>query len=345
MKQNCYDLTIIIPMYNCEDYIDRCIESIINQKDISVEIVLINDGSTDNTLSKVLKYCNEYENIKLINQKNRGVSYARNIGIENANGKYILFVDSDDYLIKDSLQSILKMAKEDYDIIRFSYVIKNKNKEQRVIFEEMEYNTYDEKKIFINNFLSNSYENMVWGQLIKKDLLKNVMFDEKIFYAEDFLFNYELYEKATKIKYTSKIVYSYEKNEKSITMNFSNKKTLEKIENLEYVFGKIINKNQELILKKQLEINFLKELMPQIMMLVFDKNMSKKEILEQYKNFLKQDLFIRVSKDIETEDLKKYKYLRVYKNMKKSNVKEVYNYAQIYKWLKKMQYISYKINK
>ena len=92
-----FDVSIIVPVYNGEKYVERCIENLINQTYKNIEIILINDGSTDNT-ENVLKKYDKYNHVKIINQTNSGVSHSRNVGIENANGEYIWCVDSDDYV-------------------------------------------------------------------------------------------------------------------------------------------------------------------------------------------------------------------------------------------------------
>ena len=103
------ELSIIIPVYNVESYLEECLESIpLISLGNQIEIILVNDGSTDNSLSICQTYSIKYPNIKLISQKNQGLSEARNTGIKNAQGKYLLFLDSDDFLKKDTLLSILE---------------------------------------------------------------------------------------------------------------------------------------------------------------------------------------------------------------------------------------------
>ena len=100
-------LSIIIPVYNVQDYMEECLDSILNQKHDNCEIILVNDGSTDNSYLICEKYAKKYNEIKLINQTNMGLSGARNTGIKEAKGKYILFVDSDDWLMEGCLEDFL----------------------------------------------------------------------------------------------------------------------------------------------------------------------------------------------------------------------------------------------
>ena len=105
-------LSVIVPMYNSEKYIERCINSIINQEMKDIEIILINDGSVDKTKNIVGKYVNKHKNIKLINkEKNEGLSAARNTGIKNATGEYIVFIDSDDEINNGMFKSMYEDRK------------------------------------------------------------------------------------------------------------------------------------------------------------------------------------------------------------------------------------------
>ena len=96
-------ISIIIPIYNVERYLEECLESVVNQSDSFDEVLLINDGSTDNSLLICERYTSLYNNIKLINKINEGPSIARNIGMQYASGDYIMFLDSDDFLRLDSV--------------------------------------------------------------------------------------------------------------------------------------------------------------------------------------------------------------------------------------------------
>jgi len=116
------DISIIIPMYNCEHFITKCIKSCLNQKLDNYEIIVVNDASTDNGSKVVLKLANKNAKIKLVNhEKNRGLEIARRTGLSNANGKYVTFVDADDWLNKDVLSQHLRIAEEGvYDYVEFA---------------------------------------------------------------------------------------------------------------------------------------------------------------------------------------------------------------------------------
>ncbi len=132
-------LSIIIPCYNLEDYIERCVNSVLNQ-DIpkeEYEIILVDDGSTDNTPSILSGLEAEYPNIRVLTQNNQGVSAARNKAIEIARGRYIWFVDGDDWITPQSLKSLLSLAESrDADILRFDYVHLSEYEEPAPLIEQ-----------------------------------------------------------------------------------------------------------------------------------------------------------------------------------------------------------------
>lgn len=114
-------LSVIVPVYNVEGYLEKCIESLTYDSN-DIEILLVNDGSTDNSLSICEKYAEKYSNIKVINKKNGGLSSARNTGMDNAIGKYLMFVDSDDYLVQGSMSKILvAIQNKDIDVFMSGY--------------------------------------------------------------------------------------------------------------------------------------------------------------------------------------------------------------------------------
>ena len=127
-------LSIIIPMYNLEQYISYCLDSIVSQANENVEIILIDDGSKDKTRKICDNYCKKYNYIKYLYQENAGVSVARNNGLKKAIGEYILFVDGDDWIINDSIPQIINKIKNnrEVDIIAGDFV-KAKNNKIKII--------------------------------------------------------------------------------------------------------------------------------------------------------------------------------------------------------------------
>ena len=235
-------VSVIIPCYNTEKYIEKCINSVINQTYKNIEIIVINDNSKDNTLKILNKY--KYKNkIKIINNKiNRGVGYSRNIGIKKATGDYILFIDSDDFLnTKNDIYNMVKEIK-DNDILffRFNYYYENKIKESKIITKEGK-NT---KEIFYNMIKNDTFNINSWSKLINKKIIddNNIYFLEDI-YSEDLDFSLNLYMYINKIEISNNIYYNYRQNrENSLTKEIKQKNVKSSI----YVMDKWINKNKYL---------------------------------------------------------------------------------------------------
>ena len=117
-------VSVIVPVYNVEKYVKRAVESIIKQNFTDLEILLVNDGSTDNSLQEINLITEKYKNVKVFTQENQGVSSARNLGIKKAQGDYICFLDADDYLEDGVLNKFYSLCKEnDLDVIRGAYKI------------------------------------------------------------------------------------------------------------------------------------------------------------------------------------------------------------------------------
>ena len=218
MKQNKY--SIIVPVYNGEKYLDRCIDSIINQKYRNIELILVNDGSIDNSSDICKKYARYDDRIIYIEQKNLGVSYARNKGIEEATGDYITFVDCDDYIDKDTLKILnMKIEKEKCDIIKYGYVKESKfvkkaynfSIETNIKIIQKEYN----EKVFPYIFKTYDLSN-IWNAIYKKEVISDLRFDENLKYGEDFKFMIQALLESKSLYIYSECLYHYVYNSNSV---------------------------------------------------------------------------------------------------------------------------------
>jgi glycosyltransferase EpsH len=218
MKPN---ISIIIPCYNVENYIRKCLGSIIDQSYRDFEIICINDGSKDGTLSILKEFAEKDSRIKLYDQKNKGLSKTRTTGIEYASGEYTMFVDGDDWLSTDCLKIVLD-AQKDYDIICFSYTREFENQSLPKHFGfSGEYSASDIQRRIIGPVGKevSRIENLdalvtVWGKLYKSEKIKNMIFEEvsKIGTWEDGLFNVHVLENCEKILIIDQQLYHYRKN-------------------------------------------------------------------------------------------------------------------------------------
>ena len=193
IKQNGRLLSIILPVYNAETYIKQCLDSLLEQdtEQEKYEIICINDGSTDDSLRILEEYAKKYDNIRLIDKQNEGVSVARNLGLEKACGKYVWFVDADDFIKPNCLKMIKVPIENEPDIINFSGYSFYRN----LSHEENE-------RLKENKLVGNMH---YWGfagiHIYKSDIIKsnNVFFNKDIKYGEDELFYIDAFEKAEKI--------------------------------------------------------------------------------------------------------------------------------------------------
>ncbi|MBO4956650.1 MAG: glycosyltransferase [Rickettsiales bacterium] len=212
-KKSNISVSIIVPVYNVEQYLERCLNSLINQTLQNIEIICINDGSMDNSLSILKQYAEKDKRIKIIDQENQGVSVARNNGIEASQGEYIGFVDSDDYVDLDFFENLYNKAKkEDADIVEAKYykIKKLKNNSQKLINRSGIYTYY--------NFCFNIYRR----QFIKDN---NIQFPIGIKIAEDTTFELEVLLKSNKtviLDKNKKSCYYYILRKNSATTNIIN---------------------------------------------------------------------------------------------------------------------------
>ncbi|WP_438965816.1 glycosyltransferase [Flavobacterium sp.] len=217
------NLSIIIPVYNAEKYIEKCITIIMNQdqNNLDYEVIIINDGSFDNSLAIIKKLGEKYSNIKIFSQENKGVSVARNVGIKNATGNYIWFIDADDFIEQNSFQLLEKfIVSLNFDFIHFGY---NKLDKENVIC-----NTITLNKETITNgvqILEKQEALYLWNNLFKKQLISknNFSFLEGTINIEDFEFSVKFFNKARKGIIIPIVLYNYYENDQSTSRNKSRK--------------------------------------------------------------------------------------------------------------------------
>lgn len=213
--------TIIMPMFNAEKFLQKNLDFFKKNNRNDIEYLIINDGSTDNSY-EIVKNSN-IKNIKLINQGNHGVSYTRNLGIKEARGKYICFLDSDDYYEDDILDFFDNIYEKDYDVIRFGYYISTKSKKiiGKYLRENIVIDNYNKNRENFKLLYTSCLLNPPFNQLIKKDILldNNIYFNKNYKYGEDLDFNRRLMHHVNKVFFSDKILYNYVVNGSSTTNN------------------------------------------------------------------------------------------------------------------------------
>ena len=214
MKENRVDkgvamipiVSIIVPVFNSEKYIEKCLKSLLAQTYKDLEILVIDDGSKDNSSDVVRQLQLDDQRIKLICQENQGVSSARNKGIEMSKGQYIVFVDSDDYVESNYVETLLDLYEEERgDVAISNYVI---NHDVIDVQDQDVVEKFDSKTAIANKF-----DSCVCCKLISAELAKSNLFRKDLVIAEDLYFYYTIMQKSNKIVYINRVGYHYVQHE------------------------------------------------------------------------------------------------------------------------------------
>ena len=213
-------VSIIVPVYNVQDYLEESIQSIRYQTYKNLEIILINDGSTDSSKEICLKHSQEDERIVLINQTNGGAAAAKNTGLRNATGEYITFVDSDDILPEDSIEyRVNLLVKENADIVQGKFI--NLFTDGLEVTTQKSFYSICSQREYMKQFLKNWENALFWNKLFKKKVLENIYFIEGRCIDDEF-FTYKTIFKASKIVVSERIIYYYRMRVSSAIHNTKN---------------------------------------------------------------------------------------------------------------------------
>lgn len=228
-------VSVIVPIYNVEKYLKQCIESILNQTYKKLNIILVNDGSTDNSL----KICEEYEKkdnrIEIVNKKNGGLSDARNAGIERACGEYIAFIDADDYVEENYIERLYESCKKNNTKISIAG-IKNFDEQTNSNLNEYSFENDDIKcgrDLLVEYYNGKSVQVIVaWNKLYKKELFDNIRFNNGRIHEDEFI-TYKLLYDLDRISIIKECLYNYRKTPDSIINKKFNKNRLDFLKALE----------------------------------------------------------------------------------------------------------------
>ncbi|MCR5787132.1 MAG: glycosyltransferase [Acholeplasmatales bacterium] len=198
-------VSIIVPMYNASSRIEVCLESILNQTYRNIEVVVVDDGSKDNSYTLVSRLAQKDKRIKLISQENGGVSKARNTALDNATGEYIEFVDSDDTLEKDMVETMVKLLEDnDCDLAECN----NSHPFFRTFLHDEVYD-FSKKEDFLAFYQEIFAPLFPWNKMWRRKCLEGLKFDENIHFSEDELFNSGTYKSVRRAVTTSRTLYNY----------------------------------------------------------------------------------------------------------------------------------------
>ena len=287
-------VSVIVPVYNVESYVGRCIESIQEQTYENLEIILINDGSKDNSLEVCQKYADQDSRIRIITQKNAGVSAARNTGLDAASGRYIAFVDSDDYIHREYVKYLLSLCDKNkckVSQIQYTYVDDEPtenhwkirtNEPIQTICDGVVEKMWSFQDLFTSS--SRSYRAIVWGKLFSKDLFDSYRFPVGKIYEDEEAAFFLCYH-AGNIVISSRHMYFYYMSQGSIMRNERKYVNWDFLDHHKNIIS-FLEKNNEVILLNSER----KELCIRLMLRYFDavKNGFKKDEIARLKQEFNQ---------------------------------------------------------
>ena len=237
-------VSIIVPMYNVENYITKCIDSLVNQTYSNIEIILIDDGSKDATFQIIKNF--KDKRIKYIYQKNAGVSAARNNGISKSSGDYITFIDADDWLEENAIELMINLFEtNDCDVIRTNYYNVSYSDKKEII--QINKNVINDYYIKLEDVLLGKINCYVWLIMLKRDCINKISFNTNLPMMEDNYFYFELLKNDYKIKSFDIPTYYYLNNPNGASLNINNyKKNIDSIILLHSLIDSRINESEKI---------------------------------------------------------------------------------------------------
>lgn len=310
-------ISIIVPIYNAEKYIERCVNSILSQSYKELEIILVNDGSTDKTKEICDKLADKDKRISVIHKRNEGVSKARNTGLDIVTGEYVLFADSDDWLEESMCEKMMNCAlKNNSDIVVCEY---NNYYENTRELEDVKLKDYD--NISFSSVITNDnskYGGFPWNKLIKREVIKH-QFNENIHYYENLLFFLQNSKEDLKYSVVHESLYNYCINDNSAvhSKKYSIKK-LSALEALKMVIPLVPSEN-EVLHKYVFVMSYYNNLY------YIKKEHIEKTCIEKYKETVNKFY----------KEIKKSKELKINNKLKLFVLKNMYYIYFVFKSLKK----------
>lgn len=203
-------VSVLVPMYNTEKTIKRCIKSILKQTYTNLEIVLLDDGSKDNTYNIAKEFASQDKRIKLLTKQNeKNIGKTRNYLLNNYSGEYVVWVDSDDVLHKKYVEKLYKAISTtdaDLGVCGFNLMFSNFML-FRPLFPKIK--TFENEKIYSNIILNHKVGFMLWNKIFKHELIKDIRFEEKVKFGEDFAFVFKYLSRVKKVAYINDKLYKY----------------------------------------------------------------------------------------------------------------------------------------
>lgn len=300
-----YKYCVIIPAYNCEKYIDKCISSIINQTYDSFEVVIVDDGSTDNTVAICDSYVSKYNNVRCFHRTNHGTTESRFFGIKQADSEYCLFCDADDFYEENIFEQIdAKLSNSNVDMLMYEFrKIDSNGKFLRHGSSLTHLVNNSSKKCIIEELVSNYSLNSLWTKVVRREILLNIenKIDKfrNVVLGEDIIQSIFIIESCKSFIILDKELYNYRVYSESVSKNYKIKFIYDfyQVYNEMYDFCVRSNMSNETIGK--FYNRYIKNLYRYFIIYLID-GIEKKQFIELYKYSVNQKLYKSVSNDFLT---------------------------------------------
>jgi glycosyltransferase involved in cell wall biosynthesis len=288
-------VSIIVPCYNVEEYVEKSIMSLVNQSLKEIEIIAVDDGSKDNT-SKILdELASKYNAVKVIHKKNEGVSIARNTALKEAQGEYIGFLDSDDWANENMFEKLYEKAKEeDFDVVVCDTNAIYPDKVVHISCNIREDNV-DAKELMLNAYA------VIWNKIYKKDVIEGIIFKEHMTFCEDVQFLYMVYSKINSIGVILEPLHNYLQRPGSLTYTY-NEKLYQLINSLDDIISYYKKEKKFTTYKSELEYSYVRYLYA-----TFIKRLAKTKNKKEFNRGVK---YVIQKVMNEFPDFKKNKYIK-----------------------------------
>lgn len=296
-EKESYSLSIVLPVFNVEKYLERCIKSILEGTYKDLELVIVNDGTKDDSENIIIRYLEKYNNITYIVKENGGLSHARNVGYTYAKGEYIAFFDSDDYIKKDMYEKLMAKAKDyNYDIVvcdlymeyeqtgKKIYVSSNVEKEYKDVEEDN--NEINIRKEIMENIYIAVHNKIYKKELIEKTFENGMPFVNGMYY-EDIVYTYSILQNTRSISFVKEPLYYYVQRTSSISNNYD-KKLYDIITSVEMLIENAVENNRFEDYKEILEYIGIRYMYGTFMKRIA-KTKNKKIYLEGYNRVIQED--------------------------------------------------------
>lgn len=302
------ELSIIIPFYNADRYISECLDSVLACKLKEMECILVNDGSNDNSLNICQYYVEKDKRFHLIDRKNGGVSAARNTGIEAATGKYIMFLDADDYIDSTAWKDVSSCIEDiTYDFVAYSYFTLNKNTSIKEVAFEIQGKECSDSSEIRRLLMASSCLNTCWGKLFKLEIIlsNEIQFREDLNIGEDYIFVADYFQHCTSPVIKNMPILYFRQHAASAMRIYNLDSKLSSAEICFHYNKAIVLEYEDEALLREMYVYYLRNLTN--LLLAFSKGCGMGKLVKEYREIMQRDSVREIVVKVSLSKLALYK--------------------------------------